>query len=198
MTEIKNVKTAFVEDAIIDSGLPMTIGEPMEREITEDDIKRARTLANAPGGSGHDNFLNGCKVKFWIKYPQYLSPQLQRYHWFDILSSQSKMHRLTAQQLSNDNCNKYALIGIIELINELIDNYNKDPSYENFMFVVSNLPAGYEMWMSVTTNYLQLKTIYRQRKNHKLKEDYKAIIDMIKALPYSEFITGGESLCILR
>ena len=38
-------------------------------------------------------------------------------------------------------------------------------------------------------NYLQLKTIYKQRKNHKLKEDWGAICSMIEGLPYSELIT---------
>jgi hypothetical protein len=44
--------------------------------------------------------------------------------------------------------------------------------------------------MRCTTNYLQLRTIYHQRKNHKLKEDWGAFCDWIKSLPYSkELIT---------
>ena len=54
------------------------------------------------------------------------------------------------------------------------------------MRCVSNCPLGLELWMGITTNCLQLKTIYNQRLHHKLKEDYRAILDMIEGLPYSE------------
>jgi len=56
----------------------------------------------------------------------------------------------------------------------------------------SNLPSGYEMWMHVTTNYLQLKTIYKQRRNHKLKEDWGAFCDWIESLPLFMTLTQKE------
>ena len=43
----------------------------------------------------------------------------------------------------------------------------------------------------IVTNYLQLKTIYNQRKNHRLPE-WRLFCDWIKTLPYSEWITGNE------
>ena len=58
------------------------------------------------------------------------------------------------------------------------------------MKCISNCPLGLELWMGITTNYLQLKTIYQQRKNHKLKEDWGVFCDMIEKLPMSELITG--------
>lgn len=48
--------------------------------------------------------------------------------------------------------------------------------------------------MRVSTNYLQLKTIYKQRRNHKLKEDWGAICNMIEELPYPELIIGDINL----
>lgn len=42
---------------------------------------------------------------------------------------------------------------------------------------------GFEMWMTISTNYLQLKTIYSQRKNHKLKEDWGAFCKWCEELP---------------
>lgn len=44
-------------------------------------------LAHAEAGSGHDNMLKGILVQFDIDYPVYWSPQLQRYHFLDIVSS---------------------------------------------------------------------------------------------------------------
>ena len=52
---------------------------------------------------------------------------------------------------------------------------------------------GIELFMRCTTNYLALRTIYHQRKNHKLKEDWIEgfIGGLIKQLPfYKELITG--------
>ncbi len=49
--------------------------------------KVASSLANAKQGSGHDCFLKGITVSFDISYPVYWSPQFQRYHFADIVSS---------------------------------------------------------------------------------------------------------------
>ena len=79
----------------------------------------------------------------------------------------------------------------------LVNCYNGIPDdrpdlkYEYFMLVISNCPLGLELFMRVSTNYKQLQTIYHQRKNHQLKEDWGAFCDFIKGLPYAkEFITG--------
>lgn len=51
-----------------------------------------------------------------------------------------------------------------------------------FMKVISNCPMGLEQTMRITTNYLQLKTIYHQRKHHKLK-DWHIFCEWIESLP---------------
>ena len=72
-------------------------------------------------------------------------------------------------------------------------NNKQDALYVAWMQVVSNCPLGLELWMRVSTNYKQLQTIYYQRRHHKLKEDWKAIINMIEGLPYFEqFILGAS------
>lgn len=192
MAKIKNLKVYGLFESMIRSGLPMTVGEP--RYMYEDgDLNRSVKLSNTRPGSGHDNFLKGIIVQFDLKYPQYLSPQLQRYHWIDIVSSQSKMHRIARQVLGDDNCNKYVTNSIRGLVNKYISDYNKSPDYNKFMRVVSNLPMGFEMWMAISTNYQQLKTVYSQRRNHKLKEDWGCILEMIRGLPSSNFITGDNN-----
>lgn len=37
-----------------------------------------------------------------------------------------------------------------------------------------------------------LKSMYKQRKNHKLKEDYGALIAFIESLPYAQQLIIGE------
>lgn len=66
--------------------------------------------------------------------------------------------------------------------------------YDCYMRIISNCPMGTELFVRVSTNYEQLATIYRQRKNHKLKEDWGAFMDFIDSLPYSdELIKGDDS-----
>jgi hypothetical protein len=131
-------------------------------------------------------------VSFDITYPQYWTPEFQRYHFADIVTSSSKMHRLSKMDLSLA-CNKYVDVNIIKIVQEKIDAYNDNPNYTNFMEMISNCPLGLELFMRVSTNYKQLQTIYHQRKNHKLKEDWGEFCKMIENLPYfNELILGIE------
>ena len=189
MTEVSNVKVYDLEECIIASGYPMQV--KVSTESTEADLKRCIKLCKTRSNSGHANFLTGIRVSFDLKYPQYLTPQLQRYNFIDIVSSQSKMHRLKVIDIKS-SCNKYTDERSISIATEKKNTFNDDPSYERFMELISSLPMGFELTMRVSTNYMQLKNIYHQRENHKLKEDWGAIIDTIKKLPYfEEFISNN-------
>ena len=195
MLVVNNVQVLGLERAIKASGNPMTTGEIDTRvdldlmsyeesvAFTVKDETRAYKLGSAERGSGHDNFLSGIIVQFDVKYPQYWSMEFQRYHFAQIISSQSKMHRLcvaASKEEFHSMFNKYVDEEAIARIKEYVDNYNAVPvhgdwkgedKYTWFMKALSNLPMGYEMWMTVSTNYLQLKGIYAQRRQHKLQED---------------------------
>lgn len=164
--EIKNVKIYGLEESIIRSGYPMQVGEPDELQYNRDQIglsdnanKRALKLANTPNGSGHNNFLKGIIVQFDLQYPEYFSPQLQRYNFVDVISSQSKMHRITSRELTKDDFTESTLPEMIKFTNHLIRIYNdcgKSDKEEYFNKIISNLPSGYLKWMGISTNYLQL------------------------------------------
>ena len=190
MTEITDLKIYDLKESIIACRNSMRI-VPAENTLEEfeQSLERAKKLVKK--GNGHDNFLCGIRVSFNLKYPNYLSPELQRYHWVDIVNSSSKMHRLAEIAIS-DGFNKYVTEYTKLTTKILADNYNNDKTYENFIKLVSNCPMGLELFMRVSTNYLQLKTIYKQRKNHKLKEDWGAICTMIEGLPYSELIINKQ------
>lgn len=199
MIEIKNTKVYGLEESIVRSGFPMQIGDIDYKNylaISEQDKKRAGRLAKAINGSGHDNFLKGVIVQFDLKYPQYFTPQLQRYHWVDIVSSQSKMHKLTSVEDIGEFCNKYVWRDTTDKLNNMIKMYNIEKitkiKKELFNIILSNLPMGYELYMGVSTNYLQLKTIYTQRKDHRLNE-WKYFCNWIRDLPlFYELVTDSE------
>ena len=194
MVTISNVKVYDLPEAVISCRNAMRITPP---EYTHEEfaksLERAKKLCKSPSNSGHANFLTGIRVSFDIKYPNYFSPELQRYHFLDIVTSASKMHRLMMMAGNPDCYNKYVAPEIIDFMKNLVDEYNNDPSYINFMKVVSNCPLGIELFMRCSTNYMQLKNIYNQRKNHKLKEDWGEFCNFIKSLPFAkDFIIGEE------
>ena len=206
MLEIDNWEVHNLERSLLASKNSFSIGKINTMPIDEDlgptvgDLERGERLGSTPMGSGHDGFLSGILVTFDIKYPEYWSPEFQRYHWAQIIMSQSKMHKLTSMGKDYENFklmfNEYVDISIIDRIHELITIYNNLPEeiiaatkHKYFMKIISNLPMGFEKWMTVTTNYLQLKTIYNQRKNHKLKE-WHVFCDWCLKLPYFKDFVG--------
>ena len=194
MLQIDNWKVYDLKESVIAcrNAMRLTPAQITDEEFNAS-MPRAIMLANSPSGSGHQTFLSGIRVSFDIKYPNYISPELQRYHWIDIVSSSSKMHRLSSMDM--DTCfNKYVTDESKEQMKRLVKKFNDTKSYEDFMVMLSNCPQGIELFMRVSTNYLQLRTLYRQRKTHKLKEDYGAVCEFIEKLPYAnEFIIGNNS-----
>lgn len=186
MVEISNISVHGLEQSVIACRHSMRT-EMVEYTYDEfqQSLPRAMHLAKLGGGSGHSNFRVGIIVQFDIKYPQYFTPELQRYHFLDIVCSSSKIHRL-AQMATKDCFNKYVTKESKEQLQHLVDEYNKDKSYENFMLMLSNCPLGFELFMRCTTNYEQLATIYRQRHKHTLQEDWGAFCAFIKSLPYAQ------------
>ena len=122
---------------------------------------------------------------------------MERYHFIDFISSQSTMHRITKFDLDKAfNC--YVDPRIINVMKEKVAKYNdiSDNGSTEEKVILSDLylqilysnPAGFQLTARMTTNYRQLKTIYAQRKNHRLPE-WREFCKWIEMLPYSELIT---------
>ena len=92
MLEIKNIQVFGLERSFKASGNPMKLGEinTTINESISSDIDRAYKLGSSLSGSGHDNFMKGIIVQFDIKYPQYWTPEYQRYKFESIISSQRR------------------------------------------------------------------------------------------------------------
>lgn len=186
--KIENTEVYGINKSIIASGNAMRVEmDDNTIDYTDKDFKRACSLGNTRTGEGHDNFLNGIVVQFDIYAPLYMWKQLQRYHFLDFISSQSTMHRLTKFNVS-ECCVKDTDEIILNRYQELLDYYNllveesktvEDKSTRTFMInktwrtLVASLPSGFVLGATMTTNYRQLKTIYNQRKHHKLDEWHK-------------------------
>ena len=186
--KVENAKVYGLENAIRCSKFPMSVDTA---SCTSEIVDRTTKLATCPTGTGHDNFLNGIIVQFDLTFSNKAWVELQRYHFIDFISSQSTMHRITKFDL-DESYNEYVDPCIIKRMRELINNYNETPTDENYLRVLYNNPAGFELTAGMTTNYRQLKTIYQQRKNHRLPE-WREFCKWIEKLPMSSWITGVES-----
>lgn len=166
-------------------------------------LNRVKHLGNAIPNSGHDCFLKGIVVQADITAPQYFWLQWERYHFQDTISSQSTMHRITKMDLEKQ-MNKYVLQDNINNLKILVDLYNNCDDFnlinerlesmgckvevknksELFEVIISNTPEGIELTRRLTFNYLQLKSMYNQRKNHKLSGWRETFCPWILTLPH--------------
>lgn len=182
-----------VEFAIKASGNPLRT-EFNREEVSEKDISRAIKLGNTNNGEGHDNYLKGCVVEFDITAPLYWWKQAQRYHWFDYVSSQSTMHCLLKFDLEKQ-CVKETNPEIIKILNKIKDEYNlipeenKEEKKAKRRELVASTPCGFCLGATMVTNYQELKTMYKQRKNHKLKE-WHEFCSWCETLPHFLELTG--------
>lgn len=194
--KISNVRVYGLEESIIASAYPFatqpgTDDLPKLLNIVEKDIKRATHLGSAKSGSGHDCFLKGIIVQYDLKAPEYFWRQFDRYHFHDYVSSMSKMHCLKKFEVKK-MCNNYVDDRVIDILNEKINQYNENPTQENFQNMVSNVPAGFELTARITDNYLQLKSKYYQRNNHPL-EEWEHYRNWMRELPlFNEIVLKGE------
>lgn len=185
---LSNVEVHGLDRAIRSSGYPYEVEIESIRPIEDRDIVRARKLGSATPNSGHDTFLKGITVHMDVTLTQNVWMQAMRYHWFDIVSSQSKMHRLIAFRIESSVSTNVRQAAINNL-KDVIEDYKKgEATIDELM---DNVPCGFELTAEVSTNYLQLKTMYLQRRGHKLKA-WQTICDQIEQLPmFLELIRRG-------
>ena len=152
-------------------------------------MKRALNLGSAKSGSGHSNFCKGILVSFNMKADQSFWLQWERYNFQSTVSSHSSMYCITKFDV-DDVFSEYVDPRVLEVLKELIDEYNNNPTPENFHKVIHNCPEGLQLTRRVTTNYLQLKTMYEQRKHHKMFAWNKDFVRLVESLPLFFEITG--------
>ena len=209
MMIVNNVKVYGLEESIKKAKYPMSVDiESLNSELTPG-IKK---LGNAKRGSGHDNFLKGIIVQFDLTFTNKAWVEAERYHWFDFVSSQSTMHRITRFDLDKAYI-EYVDPRIVEIMKEKVAEYNRiDLEWKNgftpqsveiqqehaeemkqkYLEILYSNPCGFKLTAGMTTNYQQLKTIYGQRKAHRLPE-WRDFCIWVESLPmFKELCLGGE------
>ena len=148
--------------------------------------RRGKALGLVKPGSGHNSMFKGVTFNMVIDFPLYWLKEYQRYHFTDIISSQSTMHKILEFNLDDmftDEVDPRA----IEIIKDLKEQYNleqdKDKKKVIWRRLINTLPDGFHMSMGITMNYLQAISIVGQRKNHKLSEWRDDFVPFLLDLP---------------
>lgn len=182
---IKNVSVHGLEDSIRASKYPMAVDtEACNERITE----RVKRLGRCSTGTGHDQFLTGIVVQFDLTFTIKAWVEAERYHFLDFVSSQSTMHRIAKFDIGQQ-CIHYVTEETIRQCERHVNNFNENPSPENYLTLLYNVPVGFRLTARMTTNYRQLKTIYQQRKDHRLPE-WRVFCEWVRSLP------NFEDLCL--
>jgi len=190
---IENVSLMDLDYSIKASKYPMAVDT---KDCSFELTKTAKKLGQSGKGEGHDQFLTGIRIAFDLTFSIKAWVELERYRFVEFVSSQSTMHRITKLDIRKQ-CNKYVWDSTIAKLQEKINEYNllddkeSDYSKELYLEILYNVPSGFELTARLTTNYRALKTVYAQRKNHRLPE-WREFCQWIKELPYFKELVLGE------
>ena len=180
-----------------------------EFEIGENDYDLLRRLTIA--GPEHRKWNRMVTVSMDITAPLYWWKEYDTYKVGTVANSCSTMHKIQAKKFTLDDFSHEHLLeggllhlhDTIRLLNEAREIFNNfdyfKPKLEKaYSFEVTKkdvwwqmiqlLPTSYNQKRTVHLNYEVLGSMYHQRRHHKLDE-WVEFCDMIKTLPYSEFIT---------
>ena len=191
MPNVSNVRVYGLDEAIRAAKYPKAVElDGLTAELT----KGIKACSTCPTGTGHDNFLKGIIVQFDLTISEKAWLQAERYRFLDFVSSCSMMHKLQNMN-PRTQCNRYVDPRVIDVLNEKIGEYNRllnvrkegiavtdETLKEARLEMLYNAPLGFELTAAMTTNYLQLKTILQQRRNH-LLPDWQMFCDWIETLP---------------
>lgn len=187
--KVDNIKVYDLQESITASKYPMAVDT---KKCTDEVTKTVKALAQSAKGEGHDQFLTGIRIAFDLTCSNKMWVELERYRFVEFVSSQSTMHRIARFDIASQ-CNKYVDPVIIQRVEALKADYlakMDDPNIalkdkqEAYLKLLYNVPSGFELTARLTTNYRALKTVYAQRKNHRLPE-WRAFCRLIEELPYA-------------
>jgi len=154
-------------------------------------------------GTDHRKFMRMITVYTDITAPLYWWKEFDTYKVGTVANSCSTMHKIHEKEFELEDfshehlCNqwedagtfRYCLQTVIAHLNKAREKYHKTGAKGYWWQMIQLLPTSYNQKRTVMLNYEVLANMYKSRKNHKLDE-WHHFCDWIKALPYSELITG--------
>ena len=179
--------------------------------LGDNDKKLAKKLIVA--GTEHRKFLRYIHVSFDITAPLYLLKELDTYKIGTVANSTSTMHKLADTPITLDcfemddyqemewedpegfmeNYNSsFVWDTLIDALETLRKKYNETKDKRYWKELIRLLPESWLQTRTIDLNYEVLRTIYRQRFGHRLKE-WDQFLAFIETLPYSELLIINSS-----
>ena len=187
--------------------------------LGKNDLDLAQRLIN--GGTEHRKFMRQIMVSVDITAPMYWWSEYDTYKVGTTANSTSKMHKLASTPITmdcfetddlewlsnidsdnnidgkeNDYIYKYddgdnIISEYIFALEELRKRYLETKDKRYWKELVRWLPESWLQTRTVTMNYENLRSMYFQRRNHKLTE-WHSFVDWVKTLPYAEELITFE------
>lgn len=175
---VSDVHVYGLDESIKKAKYPMSVDIS---KLNGDLTPGIRSLAQSGVGEGHDQWLTGIVVEFDLTYTVKAWTEAERYRFLYFISSQSTMHRIAKFNL-DEQYDEHTDPRCIEVVKELVNKYNETKDPEDYLRILYSNPCGMKLTAGMVTNYRQLKTIYRQRRNHRLPE-WREFCKWIETLP---------------
>lgn len=173
----------------------------MNITLGENDYGLAKRLCKA--GKEHAKWMRQVEVWVEISAPRYWWSEFDTYKVSTTANSQSTMHKLKDEKLNRDSvefnwgvsdkadtCMDMVLLVCSILQDTLQASEDKNERNEIHRVIKGLLPESFIQTRTVSLNYQVLQNMYNQRKSHRLPQWNTDFVNWVKALPYSEFITG--------
>ena len=144
--------------------------------VGENDKTLMTTLSKL--GGPHAKFRRMIVVYLDITAPLYWWKQFDTYKVGTVSDSCSTMHTLHKRDLDITDfstewltgTSQTAFQGVIDAINLCRRLYEQTQSKDDWYQMIQLLPSSYNQRATIDLNYQTLRHIYKQRRNHKLKE----------------------------
>ncbi len=213
MVEFQTTEVAGFLSAIAGMRHPLKSYAKADTKINEDgsiiigvnDYDLAKRLCQA-GSPEHAKFLRQIEVWVNITAPRFWWTEFDTYKIGTVANSQSTMHTLMRDGVKEEDLYFYfgedeeansVMRSYINAINELIELYKTleagEIKEQYFEKIKAMLPEGFIQTRMVSLNYQVLRTMYNQRKGHRLSGWNTDFVNWINTLPVSEWITGDFS-----
>lgn len=127
----------------------------------------------ASNENGENSFLEIIDIWIYIRAPRYWWQQFDRYRPGVSKLSASTMHTLTRRELAQPDFQRPIAAQTLTRLNQLIE-------VKDFEQLKTELPEGFLQERVVKLNYRSLRTILRQRRNHRLSE-WRAFCEYVQA-----------------
>jgi hypothetical protein len=177
------IREAGFKEAML--GLSLSYGQTWEPDDGLGWLKGYELSLRLSGkDGGHNKFLESIVVWLDVNAPRYWWSEFDTYRVGVTKQSESTMHTIKRRPLTQRDFISRLNEDHLEYLNGLIED---GAPIER---IKSALPEGFMQRRIICTNYKTLRTIYGQRKRHKLTEWRTFCRDLEEQLEYSSFISN--------